>query len=368
MRKKKIHLVMTTINEPKVLGEYARLSGAEDVLFHVVGDYKTPGHIANLNWIDEAGRRNVLYWSPEDIHRWWKLSIGPVPISLLGHNHDSLRNVAFLYAYAQGADLVITVDDDNAPEKNFFEEYRHRFSGPMHMPAVEGWANPYYGLKTYPRGFPYDYRYNEFEAPEIETIHAEIAFHQGLTYGDPDVDALTRFNRGFADVSRTAFSGGWHAATGFTTVNTQNSALRREFLPYWWAPRWCGRHWDIVAGFIVQMMIHLVDRTPMLVTAYGTPFTSSVRNEHDLMKDIEQEVLGTKLCEKLAETMEALIEEGIPQFEDFGDLNEAYDWFFRQLLEEGDPLLYHLGEAMQARSIVLSDFLKAFGGKREQVG
>jgi hypothetical protein len=321
----KFAVVMTTIRVPTVLSEYVKLA-PEDTRFYVVGDHKTPhdsvrAYLGGL----QLGER-IIYIDPKDI-------AGTHPRILhWNENHDSLRVAAFLRA-ASSADVIITVDDDNAPQSDFFEVYERIFGAEQTVLAQEGWVNNLTsaGFKPliYPRGFPYAERV--YSGGITKQVKGRTVFHQGLTLGDPDIDALTRFNM---QPATDTLSSTIRGVAGWTCVNTQNSAIAAPYAKYWWAPKWCGRHWDIVAGLIVQWTVF----GSGLVT-YGGPFTVSVRNEHDEMKDILNEATGADLVEKLSWQLTA-------PFVAAKDPAARYAALAERLLGSRNRLVYHLGEAM----------------------
>ena len=101
-------IVTTTINKPTI----ATLKFCEkDWNFIIVGDLKTPHEL----YRDLENKfSNVLYLSPDDQEKKYKeLS------DSIGWNSIERRNIGFVEAYNQGADIVATVDDDNIPYENW---------------------------------------------------------------------------------------------------------------------------------------------------------------------------------------------------------------------------------------------------------
>lgn len=341
-----IHFVMTTVNTPHVLRKYVKLAGAKDVTFHVVMDWKSP-HEAIREFVKTLPTSgNLILYGPGEIKAW--------PISrVLSFNHDALRVAAFIEAYKLGADVVITADDDNEPEENFFEHYKMLFDGTPDASAekdgavnvhagrgvpASGWARSL-PPPIWPRGFPYVQRLG---STSVAPAAGPIVFHQGLTCGDPDVDALTRAN-GIAALDRTSMHSWAKPADGplfgRQPVNTQNSALRRKYVPFWWAPSYTGRHWDIVAGLLVQSVLELNERA-----SSGMPFTYSSRNEHDNRADIHNEEIGTHLVEKMVPLIfDVRPFAGEPLLSRYRRVAARL-----QSGSEGDRYLWHLGEGMLA--------------------
>src|SRR5262245_60222898 len=99
-----IALITTTINVPRVLKHYRAIG--PDVRFFVAGDIKTSQAAYNLcDSIPDciAGRP-----TSQD---GWACS------ELIGWNSIQRRNVALLEAVRWGAEIIVSIDDDNIPTK-----------------------------------------------------------------------------------------------------------------------------------------------------------------------------------------------------------------------------------------------------------
>ena len=93
-------IVTTTINGPTEAIEL--FDRHEDFELIVIGDKKTPANYAL--------RRGTYIAPDEQERRYPRLS------RLLGWNCIQRRNIGFLIALEMGADIVVTVDDDNVPQ------------------------------------------------------------------------------------------------------------------------------------------------------------------------------------------------------------------------------------------------------------
>ena len=108
----KTTIVTTTINIPVLLLKYAenaRRYGHKEVDFVVVGDRKSPPETADFcksvphypcAYLDIPAQREYLRRFPE---LWSHLRFDSI----------QRRNIGMLLAYENGADVVITIDDDN---------------------------------------------------------------------------------------------------------------------------------------------------------------------------------------------------------------------------------------------------------------
>src|ERR1039457_3873648 len=108
----KTTIVTTTINIPAALLKYgrnARHDGHRDLDFVVIGDRKSPLETADFcrsvphypcAYLDISAQQEYLRRFPE---LWTHLRFDSI----------QRRNIGMLLAYENGADVVITIDDDN---------------------------------------------------------------------------------------------------------------------------------------------------------------------------------------------------------------------------------------------------------------
>lgn len=270
-------LITTTINVPRVLELYRKCSA--DVRFFIAGDVKTPDltkfseHLGNCRYI------------PPYEHNRWKIS------DLLGWNTIARRNIALLEALWWGAEIIVTIDDDNIPlSTDYFDRFEialgHEFSGLM---PLHNWFDP--GVLLEPaarhRGYPSQYGSQlafTWCADEIPGVAA------GLCLGDPDISAVDRISRlpTVPSVIELARAGVVVPPIIWTVFNSQNTAFLRELAPCFLLCPQFGRYDDICASWITQRVM----RDLSMVTHFGQPFVWQQRNKHDLIKDLEAEMWG----------------------------------------------------------------------------
>ncbi len=302
----KIALVTTTINVPHVLRLYRKYG--PDVQFFVIGDRKTP-HAEVDDLCRSIGK--ATYYSPE-----LQSELGYACSKLIGWDCVQRRNIGFLEALKWGADMIVTVDDDNIPMDR---AYFYRFWGLLNKPfsglsAVAplgegGWFNA--GELLDPpvshRGFPLEKErtdalgavdpYQQF----THVVDAQIGVAAGLWMGDPDISALERGQdaplvRGISEVGRAGVAtspGTW------TVFNSQNTAFRRELTPAMMMWPGVGRYDDICASLVCQRLMRERD----LHTHFGQPFVYQQRNAHDWLRDLEQEMWGMQHILELADAI-----------------------------------------------------------------
>src|SRR6476620_6144831 len=100
-------LITTTINNPLVLRQYR--ASDPDVLFIIAGDRKSP-HDDIRSLCKELG--NAVYLDPRE-----QQALGYACSEVIGWNSIQRRSIALLEALRAGAQVVLSVDDDNAPRK-----------------------------------------------------------------------------------------------------------------------------------------------------------------------------------------------------------------------------------------------------------
>ena len=109
----KKYIVTTTINEPTIATKkFCKIAKEKDFIFVIVGDTKTP-HESYIKLEND----HVIYLPPSKQEELYKeLS------DTIGWKSIQRRNIGFVYAYDQGADIVATVDDDNIPYSNWGDD------------------------------------------------------------------------------------------------------------------------------------------------------------------------------------------------------------------------------------------------------
>ena len=108
----KTALIFTTINVPTVLNLYR--AHDPDVRFFVAFDKKTP--MEAYEYLYDFPNCEIL---EQCVDSYWKCS------ELIGWNTISRRNIALLEALKWGADVVVTIDDDNIPlTSDYFHDFR----------------------------------------------------------------------------------------------------------------------------------------------------------------------------------------------------------------------------------------------------
>jgi STELLO glycosyltransferases len=297
-----VAVITTSINEkPEQLEVWA---GQCDRLI-VAGDNNTPP--ALQEYLRSFG--NAKYLSPYHQHdaqiaMWtpWK-SI-------------QRRNFALLEAIREQHDYIVTVDDDNLPDDGWTADAVKRIETGVQHPIVPQYGNVFDpgslldiagGGNTYARGLPLGtgtsrtrasiYGMTQPGGPELY----EIGVFQGMSLGDPDIDAMERIVNspmaiGMSHMNVAPVPSVFSPLNSQSTMYTLECALVAAVLPH------VGRMDDIWGGYIMERIIH---QRP-LVVEYGRPLVYQDRNSHNLIKDLEQEMLGYKYTQVLLDLLDSI--------------------------------------------------------------
>jgi glycosyltransferase involved in cell wall biosynthesis len=264
-------IVTTTINSPtKALIKYSQMP---DWNLIVVGDMKTPH--------DEYKNIDCYYMSPrEQEKKYTKLS------GSIGWNCIQRRNLGFVEAYNQGADVVATVDDDNIPYDNWGVnllvgtecmidcwEAENGVFDPLSVTNINN---------LWHRGYPLSLIKTKNNIKYLGKTLRKVLVQADLWDGDPDIDAIARSvyqPEVKIDISSPFCS------NVISPFNSQNTFISREVLPYYMMLPYVGRMDDIWGAYLIQKIFpHSI--------VYGLPTVYQERNPHDLIVDMEKEILG----------------------------------------------------------------------------
>lgn len=282
-------IVTTTINEPTE----ATLKYCErkDWTFIIVGDTKTP-HESYRSL--EKKFSNVVYLDPETQEAKYKeLS------DSIGWKSIQRRNIGFVEAYARGADIVATVDDDNIPYDSWGEQVYvgKEIEVDLYEPE-ESVFDPLSITKNnhlWHRGYPLELLQTRHEVQYKGKKKITPLVQADLWEGDPDIDAIARLT--FKPIVRFDDVTGPYASNTISPFNSQNTFIAREALPYYAVIPHIGRMDDIWGGYILQKQF------PNSVI-YNSASVYQDRNVQDLVTNLEKEVLGYRNTLKLLQDLE----------------------------------------------------------------
>lgn len=268
-------LVITSISAPnEVLTSFAEACAKEGVSYIVVGDLKSP---------PDFNLPGCTFYSAEDQKKLSYRLVKDLPF-----RHYARKNLGYLVAAEGGADLILETDDDNFPREEFFKEL------PVETECAdfqgEGWLNIYDQFSDdniWPRGFPLEEILRKRPAsPQRRKV--QIPIQQGLADENPDVDAVFRLTRTLP----VNFEPGKTFSLSENTwcpFNSQNTIWYHKAFPLLYLPSYCSfRMTDIWRSFVAQR-IAWANGWSIL---FRSPTVWQERNEHNLLRDFQDEVPG----------------------------------------------------------------------------
>ena len=295
------------------LDEYRRnilkFGHEKNVRVYIAGDNRSPA--TSEDEAAEVSRQGLrtAFLTIKAQHDYLKAY--PEVDEMVPENSDNRRNVAYLMALEEGADVVISIDDDNFPTEDVDFVGEHLCVGEeVTLPEAIG-HNGWYNLcdlllprmpDLYPRGFPYRFRHENASAVR-EPAGGRLGMNVGLWTNDPDSDAIARLYC----KPRIDRADGRQVLLGNRVrcpINTQNTALSREAMAAYYYLRMgenlrglrIDRFGDIFSGYFVQVCAEAVgDRIRI-----GSPVADHRRNSHNLLLDLYHELAGIMIIEDLA--------------------------------------------------------------------
>jgi hypothetical protein len=219
--------------------------------------------------------------------------------------HYARKNIAYLAAVQLDAECIYETDDDNAPNETW--KPRARTTLARACPPRQ-WANVYRMFSEehiWPRGFPLDritdpgtYVWDEDSAPEW----VDAPIQQGLANGSPDVDAIWRLtldrNFRFEDRSSVALQAGT-----WCPFNSQTTWWWPSTFPLLYLPSYCSfRMTDIWRSFVAQRCLWELGHGLVFHPAE----VDQERNQHNLLRDFEDEVPGYLHNHRIVAALEGL--------------------------------------------------------------
>lgn len=285
-----IAVVVTTINPPNEAVESLKnLSAEHDAHFIIAGDTKTPDDA----YADFDGYLSIAAQS----------KLFPKLADLLPVKHYARKNIGYLEAMSRGAEWIRETDDDNYPYDDFMQ--LPSLPQTIDLLSVESpWYNVYNSFidtGIWPRGFPLEF-ISQNAAPSITQGQSNSPIIQDLADDNPDVDAVYRLTRELPCkfMRRKPIAllpGTW------CPFNSQATWFNREAFMLMYLPSHCSfRMTDIWRSFVAQRC--LWESGEGIV--FRAPSVYQKRNEHNLIKDFEDEIPGYLNNDKIRIALDAL--------------------------------------------------------------
>lgn len=283
-------VVVTSIASPNI----ALKNIAENCLkakrdFLVIGDTKSPANfvLQGCEFFSLATQKQL-------------------PFRLAAHcpeKHYARKNMGYLLAIKKGYNIIVETDDDNMPKPDFWQPRIQ--TQRVNLIADTQWVNVYRYFSEeniWPRGFPLellqlDTSFN-FQAPVLK----DCPIQQGLADDNPDVDAIYRMTMTLP----VTFEKRENIALGkgsWCPFNSQNTTWFKEAFPLMYLPSFCSfRMTDIWRSFVAQRIAWENDWH--ILFHHATVYQN--RNEHQLLKDFEDEIPGYLNNAKIVQVLEDL--------------------------------------------------------------
>ncbi|HET7434392.1 MAG TPA: hypothetical protein VFN10_06720 [Thermoanaerobaculia bacterium] len=315
MTHKRASLVVTTIFEPRFLDGYLdnleRHGRKESAELIVIIDRKTPATVAQA--CAAAKQRGFRVECPTLDEQEAFLAKFPSMAERVPYNSDNRRNIGFLMALDRGAELLISIDDDNfvIGEDDFVGA--HSVVGDSIDVAEEESSDRWFNIgalltskpdrvEIFPRGFPYYARRNERQLTASVSRRARVAMNAGLWLSDPDVDAISRLAIA-PRVSAADPAPHFLGARSWSPINTQNTAVARDAIAAYYYVRMgftvgglsIDRYGDILSGYFVQACI----KNRGEAIRIGSPVADHRRTPHNLFKDLYHELAGMVILDDM---------------------------------------------------------------------
>jgi hypothetical protein len=308
---KKVIVITSIFQSTKAVDAF---SGKESFSTIVVGDKKSPLDYNNskVDFLPVAKQENLKYALTEE----------------LPFNHYCRKNIGYIYAIREGADVIIDTDDDNIPYPHWsFPDFKGEYDL---VSSGKGFIN-IYSLFTdqdiWPRGLPLNKTKSKILTGDLHPQKCDVGIWQGLADGDPDVDAIYRL----INDTPCYFNERLPVVLGSGTMspfNSQNTSFRKEMFPLLYIPATVTfRFTDILRGFVAQPIMWLYN--------YSLGFTGATvvqeRNPHNYMQDFKSEIPCFLHGEEVIEVVSKQISSSYTIFD---NLRIAYEELYKHGIVE----------------------------------
>ncbi len=284
-------VIITSINYPtKAVRRIA--TNCREWKLIVIGDKKTPS-----DWVCEE----VEFLSVDN-----QLKLHSKFAKACKFNHYVRKNIGYIKAIQDGAEIIAETDDDNIPYDNFLTPISKFVEGKV--VTSKGWNNVYKyfvedKVKIWPRGFPLENVNESFaDTIEVNTIKKlDCPIQQYLADGDPDVDAVYRLTT----EGEIKFKSNTVIMSNgcFCPFNSQNTIWWPEAYPLLYLPSFVTfRMTDIWRSFIAQVCIYALGKN----IAFREPTVFQERNQHCLISDFKDEIPGYLNNKKIIDLLRSL--------------------------------------------------------------
>lgn len=307
----KIYLVIASINELEYLN-YNNLKNIDKIVVIDEGDEDI--RLRNTNRLQNL---DVEFYGPHEREKWFKERFGTnyeKYFSVIPKRCHAETSFGFLAAWEENVDVIIELDDDVKPLKNYpLVDFHLKNLYQDHGVTVHSrgrWYNTIENLKLnyaqrlFPRGHPYSPE-TRLEKYVWTNEGGRCVLNMGLWFGHPDLDALTILY--FSGLNGKCHIEGIglkreKVIVGkgtYFAVCSMNASFRRNIIPafYQLYMKHFGidRFDDIWSGiFLKKIADHLDDRISL-----GNPVVYHDKRPRSIFKDLRAELEGMIINEVL---------------------------------------------------------------------
>jgi hypothetical protein len=188
---------------------------------------------------------------------------------------------------------VATVDDDNIPYDCWGENLllNKEIEVDLYEPTQSNYFDPLSVTNRndlWHRGYPIEDLQIKNNVEYRGKIKKKFLVQADLWDGDPDIDAISRLSKmpcvKFNDINP-------FTSSKMSPFNSQNTFLTREVLPYYMVLPFVGRMDDIWGGYLVEKKFGSC-------VVYNKATVYQERNPQDLVKNLENEIIGYRNTKK----------------------------------------------------------------------
>lgn len=255
----KLAIISTTIHGEKGYILYDRLakkSKFSDVKFFVAGDKKS------ADFDTSKFKCEIEYLTPKAQGRY-------ASSEAIGWNKPARRNIALLRAMETNPDFILTIDDDNIPSDDYFDLWHNVITSPARKEVIgvkdiehHHWHNYLAAsdseIELYARGFPIPFRYKnstKVVKTKKEIPTEKIGIFQGISLGDPDIDAKTRIVYPKPTPLSVIHEKNYVLRDIWSPYNSQNTMFAKKLFPLAFMWSTAGRSEDIYASYVWQRFL-----------------------------------------------------------------------------------------------------------------
>lgn len=284
------YLVITSISQPNTaLNAYAAACHKHGYQLIVIGDSKSPANfqLPPARFYSLADQTNLPFEYPP----------------LCPERHYSRKNIGYLLAISEGAEIIVETDDDNIPTQEFWGA--RNLSPDCQVISGSNYVNVYQYFsdkKVWPRGFPLEKLWGTKPTPSSTVNRTLCPIQQGLADANPDVDAIYRLIMPlpliFERRNSLALSNG-----AWCPFNSQNTTWFPHAYMLLYLPSFCSfRMTDIWRSFVAQRIAW----TNGWSVLFHNATVSQERNDHNLMLDFADEIDGYCNNLKIIQSLQTL--------------------------------------------------------------